>query len=42
MTKNVCPRCNEVVLCFGDEISIKCLKCETILPVKDESDVQDE
>lgn len=38
MAKNVCPMCKEIVVCFGDEISVRCLKCETVFEVKDNED----
>lgn len=38
MAMHVCPRCREVIICFGDEESIRCSKCETVFEVGNDID----
>lgn len=38
MAKNICPRCCEVILSFGIESSMECLKCGTVFEVNNTED----
>lgn len=39
MAKNICPKCGEVVLGFGDEVIINCVKCGTVFKTVDSADL---